>query len=103
MQNNKLLEKIIIEFPGLKWESVKKTEGNWDFEVFILDKKYVFRFSKDKEGMEKLAREIKLLDYLKKKSPLAVPDYIFLSRNGEFAGYEMIKGDEPKNDTFKIP
>jgi aminoglycoside 2''-phosphotransferase len=101
MQNNKFLEKIKREFPRLEWQSVKKTEGNWDFDVFLLDEKYVFRFAKDKEGMEKLAREIKLLNYLKKKSPLAVPGYIFLSRNGEFAGYEMIKGNELKNDTFK--
>ncbi len=104
METKSLLQKIKKEFPEISWKSVKRTKYNWDFYVLILDEKYVFRFARDKKCAEKFAKEIKLLDYLKKKTPILVPDYIFRSKDGRFAGYKIIGGGKLMPNEFeKLP
>lgn len=96
MKTQVLLKKIKKEFPQLLWKSVKRPKDNWDYDVLLLDDKYVFRFLKvkNKEGIERFTKEIKLLDYLKNKVNISIPNYIFRSKDGSFGGYEMIKGYE---------
>ncbi|MFZ2188679.1 MAG: aminoglycoside phosphotransferase family protein [Candidatus Moraniibacteriota bacterium] len=94
METKTLLRKIKKEFPEINWESARKTKQNWDFDVVILDNMYVFRFAKDKGGEKRLANEIKLLDYLANKTLMPVPNYIFRSKSGKFAGYKILKGEK---------
>lgn len=101
METKTLLQKIRKEFSEISWKSVKRTKYNWDFYVLILDDKYVFRFARGKECAEKFAKEIKLLDYLKKKTSMLVPNYIFRSKSGRFAGYEIIKGGKLMPNEFE--
>jgi aminoglycoside phosphotransferase (APT) family kinase protein len=102
MKTQVLLQKIKKEFPEISWKSVKRPKDNWDYDVLLLGDKYVFRFLKvkNKEEIEGFAKEIKLLDYLKNKVNISIPNYIFRSKDGSFGGYEMIKGYELTPEEF---
>lgn len=91
-KQNKLLKKIRKEFPDLKWKEAKFTDMNWDFDVAILEDKYIFRFPRSADSQEKLKMEIGLLKYLNKKISLAIPNYLYVAKDLSFAGYNLING-----------
>ncbi|MDH4330352.1 MAG: aminoglycoside phosphotransferase family protein, partial [Candidatus Moranbacteria bacterium] len=65
---------------------------NWDFDVAILEDKYIFRFPRSADSQEKLKMEIGLLKYLNKKISLAIPNYLYVAKDLSFAGYNLING-----------
>ena len=60
-KKTKLLGKIRKEFPDLKWDKAVFTDMNWDFDVAILDAKYIFRFPRGEDSRKKLKMEIGIL------------------------------------------
>ncbi len=65
-----------------------------DHVVVILDGKIVFRFPRTTIYRKSFSGELKLLDAFKDKTPIAVPDYTYLSKGKNFGGYKLIKGKE---------
>lgn len=92
MNKSDLLKKIKHEFPQLKFSQSKLNTYGFDHAVLILDNKYIFRFPKDKYYKKKIKIEIKLLDNLKNKTNVAIPNYEFVPKDKSFGGYKLIPG-----------
>jgi aminoglycoside 2''-phosphotransferase len=95
-----LLRKIKNEFPKLSFSQSKLIDYGDDHLVIILDGKIVFRFPRTALYRKSFAGELKLLDALKGKTPLPLPDYIYLSKKKNFGGYPLIKGKELTETRF---
>lgn len=100
-EKNKLLKKIRKEFPNLKWKKGKFTDMNWDFDVAILDDKYIFRFPRGADNQKKLKMEIGLLRQLNKNVNLAIPNYLYIANDLSFAGYNIIEGMSVSKERHK--
>lgn len=100
-KKDKLLAKIKKEFPSLKWKTAKFTDINWDFDVAILDNKYIFRFPRGAASQKKLKMELGVLKYLNKKVRLPIPNYIYVAKDLTFAGYKMIQGVGVSKERYK--
>jgi aminoglycoside phosphotransferase (APT) family kinase protein len=104
MKKDALVRKLKDEFPDLRWKSAKHNVEGWDHHVLILDNKIVFRFPRMKEYLDILKKEVPLLRYLKSKIKLQIPDYKFVSRKKDFAGYNLIEGIQlTKKEFDKLP
>jgi len=90
------------QFPEVVFRKVKLTKGNWDFYVLLVGDKYIFRFPKDKEGRTSLKREIAILKNIEDRISTAIPDYRFIGKDYEFAGYRMIPGGADVNCIAKL-
>nr|WP_242520226.1 aminoglycoside phosphotransferase family protein [Halobacillus kuroshimensis] len=67
-------------------------------DVYLINGKYVFRFPKYKEGVQKLIQETRVLDHIQGKLPLPIPEpaYRFLDDQepeNAFAGVRWIEGE----------
>lgn len=102
MTKRKLLGKIKDEFPELRWKNAEYNIQGWDHYVVILDNKYVFRFPKTKWYIKNLRNEVSLLQYLKKKVSIPIPNYDYIAKDKGFAGYKIIKGEQLRRKIFKI-
>ncbi|HMI09125.1 MAG TPA: aminoglycoside phosphotransferase family protein [Candidatus Saccharimonadales bacterium] len=88
-----LLNKIAMEFPDLPWGAYRYIDEGWDHEVIILDEKIVFRFPTDKEYTDMLKDEIKILKAISPNVSITIPKYTYISKNGDFAGYDIVPGE----------
>lgn len=95
------LQRIKEEFPEIEWNTHRYLTQGWDHVVIILDETIVFRAPKDSFYRRELENEIQLLQYLKKKVTVGIPDYIYVSRDGSFAGYSLVKGQELTASRFQ--
>ena len=102
MTKRQLLIKIRKEFPDLKWKTANHNVEGWDHYVIILDNKYVFRFPRTKHYLERLENEISLLEYLRKRVKISIPQYTHVAKDKSFAGYELIPGEQLKRKVFKL-
>lgn len=100
-KKNNLLKKIKKEFPDLVWKKAVFTNMNWDFDVAILDNKYIFRFPRSSDSQKKLKMEIGLLEYLNKKVNIEIPNYLYIAKNLGFAGYNFINGISVSKERHK--
>ena len=103
MKAELFLKKIKEEFPGIKWKNHYFLNHGWDHVVIVLDNKIIFRAPKDipKDLQCELFDEIQLLKYLKNKVKIGIPEYVYVSKDKSFAGYEMLSGQETKPSQFK--
>lgn len=88
---NLFLERIEQEF-SLLIERYAYLKDAFDHDVFIVNEEIVFRFPRTKRDTEYLPYEIAFLKDLKGKVNIDLPDYSFLSKSGDFAGYKIIPG-----------
>ncbi len=102
MGKRKLLSKIRKEFPSLKWKKAEHNIEGWDHFVIILDNKYVFRFPRTKQYLKALKNEILLLEYLKDKVNILIPQYAYIAKDKSFAGYSLIPGTQLRKKVFKL-
>jgi aminoglycoside phosphotransferase (APT) family kinase protein len=84
---------------------VELLDEGWDFQVFEVDARWLFRFPKRETSIVKLNTEYKLLSSLREWVPLPVPNYEYFceshdSSNRPFAGYRKLPG--VGGDTSKI-
>lgn len=100
MKEELFLEKIKKEFPEVKWDKYQVLTHGWDHVVFIFDESLIFRFPKEEEYRSTLNKEIELLNYLKEKVKVGIPDYKYISGDKSFVGYEILKGNKLKNLNF---
>lgn len=95
------LHRIREEFPEIEWKDYRYLTRGWDHVVVILDAKTVFRAPKESFYKNELKNEIQLLRYLKEKVKVGIPEYSYVSRDGSFAGYSMLKGRELTASSFR--
>ena len=66
----------------------------------IVDERLVFRFPKSAEAQERFARELRLLQRLKGRVGIGVPDYAYRVADDSFGGYRMLPGVELRPELF---
>lgn len=97
---NIYLSRIVEEFPiKIKKYSYKRYAfGN---DVFIINDTVVFRFPRTEQAINHLKYEIDFLKFLKDRVKINIPNYSYVSKNGDFAGYYKISGKILTPSTFK--
>jgi len=97
---NIYLRKIAEEF-SIKIEKHSYLKYAFGNDVFIVNDKNVFRFPKAKQAIDHLKHEINFLKFLKGKVKINIPNYTYISKNRDFAGYSIIKGKILTSAMFK--
>ena len=100
MEEELFLRRIREEFPDVTWTSHRYLTHGWDHTVLVLDEALVFRAPKAQAYRDALANEIRLLRYLRPRVDVGIPDYVYESADGSFAGYPLLAGRELDGDTF---
>ena len=100
MEEALLLRRIREEFPNVTWTSHRYLTHGWDHAVLILDEALVFRAPKAEANRDTLANEARLLRHLQPRVDVGIPDYVYESADGSFAGYRLLAGRELDVATF---
>ena len=100
MEEGLFLRRLREEFPDLTWTSHRYLTHGWDHAVLILDEALVLRAPKTQAYRGGLANEAKLLRYLRPRVEVGIPDYVYESADGSFAGYRLLAGRELDAATF---
>lgn len=88
---------IVAAFPEFRGMDVVLLNEGYDFQMFEVEARWLFRFPKRKESVAKLNREHQLLPGLGKSVPLPIPSYELFGKSNEhrgwpFAGYKRLPG-----------
>src|SRR3989344_6717881 len=97
----KYLDRIKTEF-NIDIQNYSFKKSAFDHDVFIVNKELVFRFPRTESVREHLKHEIAFLNFLKDKVNLEIPDYKYISKNKDFAGYPIINGQILSPSAFKV-
>ena len=89
-----LIQKIKAEFPDIQYSNAKLITHGWDNDVVILDNTFIFRFPRNNEYQDRFKVEVRLLEYLKDKVNVAIPEYAYISQDKTWGGHYMIQGEE---------
>ena len=100
MEEGRFLRRIREEFPDVTWTSHRYLTHGWDHAVLILDEALVFRAPKTEAYRHALANEAQLLRSLQARVDVGIPDYVYESADGSFAGYPFLAGRELDVATF---
>ena len=93
MATSKYLQRIRDEFPELKWTRHRRIHDGVDHVVILLDGEIIFRFEDAPDDEDtNLARERAVLNSLRGKLSIPIPDYAYLPESPDFAGYKAIPG-----------
>ncbi|MCY3843384.1 MAG: aminoglycoside phosphotransferase family protein [Acidobacteria bacterium] len=101
MEEGLFLRRIREEFPDVAWTSHRYLTHGWDHAVLILDEALVFRAPKTEAYRDALANEARLLRHLRPRVDVGIPDYVYESADGSFAGYPLLTGRELDVATFR--
>lgn len=71
-----------------------------DSTAYLVNNEYIFKQSKHDEARNNLKREIRVLNYLKGKITLQIPDIEYYSREYSICGYKEIKGNKLSPDSY---
>lgn len=71
-----------------------------DSTAYLVNNEYIFKQSKHDEARNNLKREIRVLNYLKGKITLQIPDIEYYSREYSICGYKEIKGNQLSPDIY---
>lgn len=102
---------VFQTYPQFRERRLSFLGEGWDFRLFELEERWLFRFPKHENGVVKLARETQLLSRLAPYLSLPVPRYLFAyggvpRRSSPFAGYEKLPGipadTAPKYDRLVV-
>lgn len=97
MTAKKAKDIIIAAFPEFRSARTELLGAGWDFQVFEVDARWLFRFPKRETSVAKLNMEHKLLSGLGEWVSQPVPDYEYFYESDEssirpFAGYRKLPG-----------
>lgn len=85
------LRRIEEEFP-IKVKKYSYKSYAFGNDVFIINDKIAFRFPRAEQAINHFKYDIDFLKFLKDKVKINIPHYSYVSKNGDFAGYDIIKG-----------
>ena len=80
------------EIPQLMINSISIVQTGWDHLVAEVNEQWIFRFPRDIKSIANIEREKKLLDYLKSRISLPIPDYRYFGTKVAFVGYPKLQG-----------
>ncbi len=91
------LSQILTVLPGLPLQWVESARGQFN-DVLIINKTWVFRFPRYREGVARLAAEGRLLQAIQDRLPLAVPRPVYQKFDPPvpglaFLGYPYLPGE----------
>ena len=91
-------ELVKSQFPQIEAATIECITGGWDFHVFLVGSRWVFRFPKRSESEAQLLKEFRVLGEVAASVSLAVPRYEFCGEPSRdypyrFGGYPMIPGE----------
>lgn len=94
------LKRIEQEF-GINVKKFKWLKWPFDFDVLIINDQLIFRFAKTDDAVNRLNNEMNFLNTYQSQFNLPVPNYKYFSKDGDFAGYELIPGTNLTTSGFK--
>ena len=86
------VDEIIEKIFGLEVNSIKVLGEGLDSVAYLVNNYYIFKKSKHQEARENLKKEIKVLNYIKGKVSLQIPEIEYYSEKYSICGYKEIKG-----------
>jgi aminoglycoside 2''-phosphotransferase len=91
------LSQIRTAIPNTPFEKIEQSGGQFN-DVVVINKEWVFRFPRYREGVTQLASEIRLLEALKGRLPLPIPQPLHQRLDPPvpglaFVGYQCLPGD----------
>ncbi|MCA0984157.1 aminoglycoside phosphotransferase family protein [Halobacillus yeomjeoni] len=97
MKVSEIRNRINRVFPSVKIQDLQKNPVGQNNDVYIADGDIVYRFPKYVEGVEKMRKEVRVLNHVKEKVSLSVPDPLYMNIHTEdvgrvFIGYPRIEG-----------
>ena len=99
------LQSIATAYPDLQVVSTEFNTRGQNSDVVVVNDELVFRFPKYPHVLENLKTETAILEAVRGRLPLAVPDPIYANLEQPvgraFAGYRMIPGEPLWRDTFR--
>ncbi|WP_445486495.1 phosphotransferase [Niallia sp. 03133] len=92
------------QFPHVSLESIEEFGEGFDNTIFLVNKKFVFRFPRRGIAQKLLQTEAKLLPLLADALSLKIPEPIYFGSESKeypwsFIGYKLVNGDVPKRIT----
>lgn len=84
---------IKYEFPLFDVSMIKKIGEGDNSKAFLLNQNYIFRFPKRNEVKQNLKKEIAVLARIRNQFNLEIPNIEFVSKDINFVGYKIIKGE----------
>ncbi len=96
---------IHAAYPDLRIERMRLNDEGQYNDILIVNDDLIFRFPRHDEGIEKLEKEITLLDRIRAVLPLPIPELIYRrlvprAVGHVFAGYRMLPGEPLWRETF---
>lgn len=94
------LKKIEEEF-SISVKKYSYLRSAFDHDVFVINNELVFRFPRTEVVRKRLQTEIDFLNFFKDKTSVNIPHYVYISKQGDFAGYRKIPGKILTPSAFK--
>ena len=95
-----IIEVIESQF-GLKIHNIIVLGQGIDSIAYLVNNEYVFKQSKHDKARIALKKEIQVLNYLKNRITLQIPDIEYYSEKYSVCGYKEIKGEKLTPDIYK--
>ena len=95
------MKEIIESEFGLIVHNIIVLGQGLDSIAYLVNDEYIFKQSKHDEARIGLKKEIQVLNYLKGKITLQIPDIEYYSEEYSVCGYREIKGDKLTPDMYK--
>lgn len=86
------IKEIIEKEFGLIISDIKVLGEGLDSVAYLVNKDYIFKKSKHQEARDNLKKEIQVLNYIKGKVTLQIPEIEYYSEKYSVCGYKEIKG-----------
>lgn len=86
------IKKIIEKEFGLIISDIKVLGEGLDSVAYLVNNDYIFKMSKHKEAKDNLKKEIQVLNYIRGKVTLQVPEIEYYSEKYSVCGYKEIQG-----------
>ena len=87
------IKEVIEREFGLKICSIIVLGQGLDSIAYLVNEEYVFKRSKHDEAQVALKKEVQVLNYLKGKITLQIPDMVYYSEQYGICGYRVMKGE----------
>lgn len=96
---DRFLAVIRADFPSIEIREARLATNGWDNDVVIVNEEWVFRFSED--PFAPIDVEVAVLDRLRGKTTLAIPEVELRGKSARYIGYRMIRGSELTPEAYR--